>query len=432
MADVKGGKLHNLTTHAAFFEGDVYRSVVPFRVGNSAQNWAVIADIPLDTVYALSNTLKIYDVIGTAILIALLGGMLAILTFRMLSVPMRRMNEAVTELNTGNYDYPVPYTANEDEMGVMARALRKLGQDSAAAEGLRRENEQNKQKAEADKRKMMADLADSLEQAVRAIIDGLAHAITGLQSHAGSLETTASHAKTLADGVAHQSQETASGVATVASATEELSASIREISQQSVNSSRMSQEAVEEARRTDQTIGNLAQAADRIGEIVSLINDIANQTNLLALNATIEAARAGEAGKGFAVVASEVKNLATQTAKATEDITAQIQEVQHVSSHAVDAIKNIGRTIDGISGYSTGIASAVQEQEAATQDISRNIDSISTASQAVSGSVTGVVGATRQTSEVAAQIKHAAIELTELSDKLETQVTAFITRVRQS
>lgn len=411
---------------------DVYRTIVPFKVGNSNQNWAVVSDIPLATVYDLSKTLQTYDMIGTAVLITLLGSMLAVVAYRLLSVPMRKMNEAVVRINDGEYNFTIPYADRSDEMGVLARALTKLSHDSAAADQMRRDNEESKKRAEIEKRQMMSSLADSLEQAVNAIINGLASAIQGLQGYAHSLDDTASHAKSLADGVAHQSQETAAGVSTVAAATEQLSASIREISHQSVSSSRMSQEAVQEVRQTNDTMSSLARSADKIGEIVLLINDIANQTNLLALNATIEAARAGEAGKGFAVVASEVKNLATQTAKATEDITLQIQEVQQVSNQAVEAIKNIGRTIDSVSGFNSGIASAVQEQEAATQGISSNIDNISQASQAVSHSVSGVVGATRKTSEVAEEIKHAAAELTELSNRLQGQVSSFITKVRQA
>jgi len=411
---------------------DVYRFVIPFKIGNSDENWGLIADIPVATVEQLGDTLNWYDMAGTILLVILLGGILSFATYRMLSVPMGKMNEAVIRINRGDYSFAIPYTDGKDEMGTMARALSKLSEDSAAAEGLRRESEENKQRAEVEKRQMMNTMADNLDQAVNSIISGLSSAITGLQNYANSLEHTASGAKKLADDVAHQSQEAAAGVATVASATEQLTASIREISQQSVNSSKMSQSAVEEVRQTDVTVSSLAQSADKIGEIVSLINEIANQTNLLALNATIEAARAGEAGKGFAVVASEVKNLATQTAKATEDITLQINEVQQVSGRAVDAIKNIGRTIDSISGYSTGIASAVQEQEAATQDIARNIENISGASTEVSSSVVGVVDATRKTGDVAQQIKHAASELTELSDKLKNQVDSFIQRVRQA
>jgi methyl-accepting chemotaxis protein len=226
--------------------------------------------------------------------------------------------------------------------------------------------------------------------------------------------------------VAAASEQAATNVQTVASAAEELSASIREIQQQMATSARIAQQAVEQVDRTDTTVTGLVQAADKIGEVVNLISDIASQTNLLALNATIEAARAGEAGKGFAVVASEVKNLANQTAKATEEIGQQIAAMQTATGDSVQAIRGIGATIKQISEVTTTVASAVEEQGAATQEISRNVQQASAGTQEVSSNITGVSQAATQTGTAAGQVLSAARELAQQGQKLNTEIEAFL------
>jgi methyl-accepting chemotaxis protein len=216
----------------------------------------------------------------------------------------------------------------------------------------------------------------------------------------------------------------------VATATEELSSSIAEITRQVTQSARIAGQAVEESSRTTSTVRGLAEGAAKIGDVVKLINDIAGQTNLLALNATIEAARAGEAGKGFAVVAAEVKNLATQTAKATEEIAAQVGMIQQATGNSVAAIEGIGGTIGQINEIATTIASAVEEQGAATQEISRNVQQASAGTQEVSSNIGGVSQAAAETGAAASQVLSAADELSRQAETLRKEVGTFLADVR--
>ncbi|MBI3706983.1 MAG: methyl-accepting chemotaxis protein, partial [Proteobacteria bacterium] len=225
-------------------------------------------------------------------------------------------------------------------------------------------------------------------------------------------------------------EDASSNVQTVAAASEELSASIAEISRQVSHAAGIAVRAVEETKRTDSTVQGLAETAGKIGDVVKLINDIAGQTNLLALNATIEAARAGEAGKGFAVVASEVKSLANQTAKATEDISAQISAVQSVTKDAVDAIKRIGGTIGEVSTIATSIASAVEEQGAATQEITRSTQRAAGRTKDVSESIAGVTKGADATGAAAQGVKSAAETLGQQTERLGSQVNDFLGKIR--
>ncbi len=217
---------------------------------------------------------------------------------------------------------------------------------------------------------------------------------------------------------------------TVATASEQLSSSIAEISQQVAKAAAIAGRAVEETRQTDGTVQGLAETAGRIGAVVKLINDIAGQTNLLALNATIEAARAGEAGKGFAVVASEVKSLANQTAKATEDISAQVAAVQAVTKEAVDAIKRIGGTIGEVSSVATSIASAVEEQGAATQEITRNTQAAAKRTKEVNEHIAGVSEGANATGSAAQGVRSSAEALGDQANKLRAQVNDFLAKIR--
>jgi methyl-accepting chemotaxis protein len=261
---------------------------------------------------------------------------------------------------------------------------------------------------------------------VKDVVGIVASAASEMEASAQSMSATAEETNRQSTAVAAASEQAATNVQTVASAAEELSASIREIQQQMATSARIAQQAVEQVDRTDVTVTGLVQAADKIGEVVNLISDIASQTNLLALNATIEAARAGEAGKGFAVVASEVKNLANQTAKATEEIGQQIAAMQTATGDSVQAIRGIGETIKQISEVTTAVASAVEEQGAATQEISRNVQQASAGTQEVSSNITGVSQAATQTGTAAGQVLNAARELAQQGQQLNTEIEAFL------
>ncbi|CAK0740848.1 methyl-accepting chemotaxis protein [Azospirillaceae bacterium] len=262
------------------------------------------------------------------------------------------------------------------------------------------------------------------------MVSGVATAATQMQSDAQSLTATAEQTNRQSAAVAGAAEQASSNVQTVAAATEELTASVGEIGRQVTESARIAGTAVEEANRTNATVASLADAAQKIGDIVQLINSIASQTNLLALNATIEAARAGDAGKGFAVVASEVKNLASQTAKATEDIQGQVMQMQTVTGTAVDAIKGITGTIRRMSEIATTIATSVEQQGAATHEIARNVEQASQGTREVSGHIGGVTQAAGATGRMACQTLSAAQNLNQQAARLRSEVDGFVSRVR--
>jgi methyl-accepting chemotaxis protein len=275
-----------------------------------------------------------------------------------------------------------------------------------------------------------AQMADRFEQSVMAVVESVSSGATEMESSARTMQTTAEETSQRATTVAAASEEATSNVQTVASAAEELSSSVEEIGRQVSQSTKIAQNAVEEAKKADEQVQGLAEAAQKIGEVVNLINDIASQTNLLALNATIEAARAGEAGKGFAVVASEVKSLATQTAKATDEIAAQINAIQGATTDAVQAIQGISTTIAEISEISTAIASAVEEQGAATREIAGNVQQAATGTQEVSSTIAAVTQTATETGEAANQVLEATGELSQQAEMLRKQVDEFLIEVR--
>jgi methyl-accepting chemotaxis protein len=273
-------------------------------------------------------------------------------------------------------------------------------------------------------------LADELDTNVGGVVQVLSSAATELQSAAQSMSTTAEAASRQSGVVASAAEEATSNVQTVAAAAEEMSSSVAEIGRQVEQSTRIAEQAVVEADRTNATMQSLTTAAQKIGEVVGLISAIAGQTNLLALNATIEAARAGEAGKGFAVVASEVKSLANQTAKATEEIGAQIAAMQSATAEAVKAINGISGVIGRMSEISTAIASAVQEQDAATQEIARNVNQAAVGTQDVAANIGVVAHAAGETGKAAGQVLQASGELSRESETLRSKVDQFLTNVR--
>jgi methyl-accepting chemotaxis protein len=274
---------------------------------------------------------------------------------------------------------------------------------------------------------MIADF----ETNVKSVVDQVAAASTEMRATAESMAASSEESVRQSNAVAAAAEEATANVQTVASASEELSSSISEISRQVSQSSKIAQEAVQEAERTNETVQGLAEASTKIGEVVNLINDIASQTNLLALNATIEAARAGEAGKGFAVVASEVKNLANQTARATEDISSQIAAIQQATTGAVEAIQGIGKTIDEVNEIAGTIAAAVEEQGAATNEISRNVQEAATGTQEVSQNIQGVSQAANEAGQGASEVLSAAEELSKQSEDLGNQVDAFLVQIKK-
>ncbi|MCC9625546.1 methyl-accepting chemotaxis protein [Thalassospira sp. MA62] len=346
-----------------------------------------------------------------------------------ISKPIRAITEAMERLANGDKTTDIPGQDHRDEIGDMSKAV------LVFKENMIRADELAAQEAEAIKQRerraaRVNELTAGFDKDMVAVLKTLADASSNMQTTATGMTSTAEETSRQSSIVAAAAEQASNNVQTVASAAEELSASISEINQQVTQSSNVAGRAVENAERTNEQVRGLAEAAQKIGDVVGLISDIAEQTNLLALNATIEAARAGDAGKGFAVVAAEVKNLATATSRATEDITAQITAIQQETRGAVDAIGTIGATIAEISEITAAIASAVEEQGAATQEITRNVQEASTGTTEVSSNITGVNDAAAETGAAASQVLDTAGKLGEQADILRKHVQSFLDGVR--
>jgi methyl-accepting chemotaxis protein len=364
---------------------------------------------------------------GIALALGLIAGFVIA---RGITRPIGAMTAAMGVLANGDTTVEIPARDQKDEIGVMAGAVQVFKDNMIETDRLRLQQEEDKKRAEAERRQAMLDLADKFEASVGGVVGAVTSAATELQATAQSLSATAEETNQQSSAVAAASEQMTQNVQTVSSATEELSSSIREIGNQVGESSRIVGSAVTQADDTTGKVKMLSDAAQKIGDVVTLINEIAAQTNLLALNATIEAARAGEAGKGFAVVASEVKNLATQTAKATEEIAAQVRAIQEATDVSAQAIESIAQTINRVNEISTTIASAVEQQGAATQEIARNVQEASTGTQEVSNNISGVTQASAQTSAGSTQVLSAASELAKNGEKLKHEVVTFLNTVR--
>jgi methyl-accepting chemotaxis protein len=354
-----------------------------------------------------------------------------IFAFLGISRPIARLNGAMDQMAKGNLDVEVPGTGRGDEIGDMAKTIAVIRQNAANEALAKQEETKREEIARAGRRKAnMQRLADEFESAVGNIVNTVSSAATELEASAGTLTRSAATTEKLTSVVAEASEEASVNVQSVATATEEMTTSIGEIGRQVQESSRIAGDAVGQAEKTDARINALAEAAGRIGDVVKLITAIAEQTNLLALNATIEAARAGEAGKGFAVVAQEVKALATQTAKATDEIGAHIRGMQTATQESVAAIKEIGGTIGRISEIATTIASAVEQQGAATQEISRNVQQAARGTQRVASNITEVNRGAAETGSASSQVLGSAKSLANESSRLKLEMAKFLETVR--
>jgi methyl-accepting chemotaxis protein len=437
-----------LTTYAAAFEkastnlllaNDIYyKNISPLTIAAVGKMDTVTSAIQqtftkttADTSERITETITTQEVVAGAVTVA--GLLIAFLIARGIIGPLSGLTLGMKQLADGNFGVVLPGLTRKDEVGDMAQAVEtfkvkaeqkardeaeeKVTQDQAAAEQRRRE---------------MVKLADDFEGAVGEIVETVSAASGELEASATTLTSTAERSQQLTKLVAAASEEASTNVQSVASATEEMTLSVNEISRQVQESSRIANEAVDQARKTNDRVGQLSQAAGRIGAVVELINTIAGQTNLLALNATIEAARAGDAGRGFAVVASEVKALAEQTAKATGEISQQINGIQAATQDSVAAIKEIGDTIGKMSEIASTIASAVEEQGTATQEISRNVQQAAHGTQQVSANITDVQRGSSETGSASSQVLSAARSLSRDSNRLKTEVGNFLKTVRAS
>jgi methyl-accepting chemotaxis protein len=366
-------------------------------------------------------------ILGTAVILAI-GVLLALFLGRGLSRPLVAITATMNRLSSGDTAVTIPGSARRDELGVMASAVQVFKDSMIETERLKAEQEISKQRAEQDRRNAVLNLADKFESGVGGIVESVAAAATELQSTARTMAAMSEETTRQSSTVAAASEQATANVHTVASATEQLSASIKEMSERMTHSSDMIQEAVAQANKSNEEVHSLNTAAQKIGDVVKLISDIASQTNLLALNATIESA--GEAGKGFAVVASEVKILASQTAQATEQVGVQIKAMQEAAQRSASSIQAITDTIRRVNETAATIAAAVEEQGAATQEIARNVSQAAHGTQEVTSNIGGVSQAASQNGQAAAHMLTAAGELSANGDLLKSQVDAFLNVVR--
>jgi methyl-accepting chemotaxis protein len=392
----------------------------------------VSSDLTTQRQGELLAELRQVGVIGAtvgALVIAMLIGSALFSVFN-IARPIRRIGDVLMDLANGNKTVEVPYAARHDEVGDAARAARTFRDNLVRLEEMEAIQKQEEAAIANRRREDMLQLADGFQAAVGGIVDTVSSASRELESAAGTLSENAEETQQLSGMVASASEEASTNVESVASAAEEMSASVSEISRQVHDSSRIAADAVRQAEKTDARINELLQAANRIGDVVRLITAIAEQTNLLALNATIEAARAGEAGRGFAVVASEVKALAEQTAKATDEISAQITGMQAATQDSATAIREIGATITRIADIAATIAATVEEQGAATAEIARNVGEAAKGTAEVADKISQVNRGASATGSASAQVLASAKSLSSESGNLKIEVDRFLATVR--
>jgi methyl-accepting chemotaxis protein len=364
------------------------------------------------------------------LIIALISGGIAWMIGRSISRPLDQLGTRMRGLADGALDGDIPGIERGDEVGKMAATVQIFKDNALRIRGLEKVEAETQQRAGAERRAAMESIASDFERSVKGIVSSVATAAKGMQATAQSMTATASDASARAATVGAASDSASNNVGTVAAAAEELSSSVTEISRQVTRSSEIASKAVGDAERTNATVQVLSTGAEKIGEVVKLIHSIAAQTNLLALNATIEAARAGESGRGFAVVASEVKALANQTAKATEEISAQVAAMQSSTSDAVLSIGGITETIAQMSEITVSIATSIDQQGEATREIARNIQSVAAGSSEISAHIGGVTTAAAATGLAASDVLANARELDNQSGMLRNAVDEFLAKVR--
>jgi methyl-accepting chemotaxis protein len=387
-----------------------------------------IDDAELSATETETYYLRVTYLILTLTLVAAIGS--TVVLVKMIARPIHRMTGAMRALAGGDKTVEIPGVGRKDEIGQMADTVAVFKNNMIEAGRLREQAERHEAATVAERKADMLRLADKLEAGVKGVVNSVASQATEIQSSAQAMTHTAEQATQQATAVAASAEEASANVQTVASAAEELSSSVIEIGRQVERSSKIAGQAVAEADQTNATVDGLNRTAQRIGDVVQLIETIAGQTNLLALNATIEAARAGDAGKGFAVVASEVKSLANQTAKATEEIRAQIGDIQGATGQTVDAIRSIGATIRQMSAIAASIALAVEQQGTATREIAANVHQAAQGTSDIASNIEGVSRSTGETGAAASQVLSAVGELSRQSETLRRDVDDFLATVR--
>ena len=407
-----------------------YLRLAPIQFAGADGVWSFMVAAPQSSVMADANRLTLLTVLVSLGCVAL-GCLVAWKVGDGIARPVASLTGAMTRLAAGDLETVVPGAGRDDEAGGMARAVEVFKEGLVRARELDRQQKADWQAKEA-RAAALADLQKGFEERVGGLTGALASAAHQLESTARGLTGIADQSLGRSEQVAASARAAAENVQTAAAATEELSASVQDIGRQVGESARIADAAVTDVKRADEAVVVLAESAERIGAVVELINSIAGQTNLLALNATIEAARAGEAGKGFAVVASEVKNLANQTAKATEDIVGQIKGIRDATQEAVTAVQGISETIAQVSRIASGIAAAVDQQAAATQEIARSVIQAADGAQEVSGGMGDIRAGAGETGAAADQLLAAAAALAGQSKDLSREIDGFIAGVHKA
>ncbi|MEQ8227760.1 MAG: methyl-accepting chemotaxis protein [Rhodospirillales bacterium] len=379
------------------------------------------------------NISRIWSFVLMGVIVGLVG--LVLITGRMVYSqvlsPIAGLNDVMARLSQDELDVDVPASDRTNEIGEMARAVEVFKNNGLEkrrlAEAQKLEEEAKEQRAQ-----KISARTRQFDDVISTVLQSVSSASGNMDGSSQTMSSVAEETSVQARAVASAAEQTSANMQTVSTAAEELTSSIQEIGRQVSHSTSITGEAVSKASRANDMVKGLDLSANRIGEIIDIISDIAEQTNLLALNATIEAARAGEAGKGFSVVAAEVKNLANQTAKATEEISKQIGEIQGSTKDAVEVISTIVTTIEEINNVSSTIASAVEEQGAATGEIARSVEQASSGTQEVTANISGVSQAAEQSGAVATEVLDSARQLREQSEKLREEVNSFLEDMREA
>ncbi|MEM1045169.1 MAG: methyl-accepting chemotaxis protein [Pseudomonadota bacterium] len=400
-------------------------ALVPF--SSMGRSYIMVVYQDMAEVLAPLSTLRNW-IVTIALVSAVLSGGGGLYFARQLTGRIDRLSGAMAHLAEGNTDVALPTGRNNDEIDAMTRSVVVFRDNAIERQQLAAEQDESRRIGE-DRAARVRDLIETFRTDVAGMLNSVGENADHMQAAADALTKVAEETADNANGAATASEQASGNVQTVGAAAEELTASITEIGRQVATTTDIVGAAVGSAEQTNAKIGGLAEAANRIGEVVTLIQAIAEQTNLLALNATIEAARAGDAGRGFAVVASEVKELATQTASATQDISAQISEIQSATMEAVDAISEITESIGAINEYTSTIASAVEEQGAATNEISANVQEASSGTRDVAATIAGITRQIRETSQSANQVLTASEEVNDQAGDLRNTVDRFLADV---
>jgi methyl-accepting chemotaxis protein len=398
----------------------------------AGQPIAVIELVKDTTEYEAASARSQRNLILGAVAILAAAALLAFLLGRGMSRPLTAITDVMNRLSSGETDVTIPGGDRKDELGSMAGAVDVFRRNMIEARTLREAQEAAKQQAELEKKALQRQMADRFEADVKSVVGAVAQATEDMQRVAAKITASVNGTSEQAAAAAAASEEASASVNTVAAATEQLASSVAEIGRQVTHSSDVADAAVAKAGQTTEMVGSLAAAGEKIGDVLRLISAIASQTNLLALNATIEAARAGEAGRGFAVVASEVKELASQTAKATDEIAGQVAAIQSSTGDCVTAIGGIGDTIRQISAIATTIAAAVEQQDSATREIARSVQQVAAGTSEVAVNVAGASRAADQSRALADTVLVASSELNQHATALFASVDAFLAGLRDA